>query len=62
MNKKEFEEQKLKEFLMEVETPLRIIKATIQGQVNYCLRKYKEEYELDFSDDVIDEILKVLEV
>jgi len=52
----------LKEFLKEVETPLNVIKSVVRGQVNPLLKKYKEEYGLDFSDDVIDKILKVLEV
>ena len=58
----EFEEQKLKEFLKEAEMPLRLIKSAITGQINPLLKKYKNEYDLNFSDDVIDEIIKVLEV
>jgi len=58
----EFENDKLKEFLKEAETPLNVIKSVVKGQINPLLKKYKEEYGLNFSDDVINEIIKILEV
>ena len=58
----EFEKSLTKEFKKNVSSALNMIKSIIDGQVNPVLEKYKNEYGLNLSDEVIEEIIKVLKV
>jgi len=58
----EFEKSLTKEFKENISSALNMIKSIIDGQVNPILEKYENEYGLNLSDEVIEEIIKVLKV
>jgi len=64
-NLKEFEkyqELHLDKFKEDIKTPLKLMQSIIKGQINPLLRNYKENYHLDFSEVILDEIVEVLEL